>query len=319
MKFKVPFILVAAVMIAVNIHAAGTTIGDILDVATGGRATGMGTAYTAAGNDVESINYNPAGIADITKIEMQYMYWFAFGDIGVHNISYAQKLENFIVEGKVGISGVYRYMPIIANEGATDVPVNYYDFVVTGTYASRLDYFIPGDFSKNIDVGMNLKIIYENIGIYPLSAYALDLGAQYTPPGSNLKFGAALQNLGMPVKLISDMEPLPLTLRLGVAYTMDFLKDNLLLLDFDYIQDFYDTGQFVIGIEDSISKILFLRAGYNLNLDFQSPSYISLGIGLSITRFDFAAFSLSYTYRPVFWNSQGLFDSTHILALEIQM
>ncbi len=319
MKVKTLVAGMAIILISVNIYAAGTTIGDVLNVAVGGRATGMGSAYTAAGNDVESINYNPAGIADITKIQMQYMYWFSFADIGVHNISYAQSLENFFVEGKVGISGVYRYMPTISNENATDAPVNYYDFVLAGTYASKLDYFLPGDFNKNIDVGMNLKIIYENIGIYPLTAYALDLGAQLTPPGSNLKFGAVLQNLGMPVTLIKDSEPLPLTLRLGAAYKIDLQKNNLLLVDVDYIQDFYDTGQVAFGLEDGVAKIFFLRAGYTLNLDLKSPSFISLGVGLSITQFEFGIVSVNYTYRPVFWNGVGVFDNTHILSLELQL
>jgi len=319
MKAKLLIILIAVLAAASNLHAVATTVGDILDVVVGGRAAGMAGAYTAAGNDVESAIYNPAGIEEITKKQIQYMYWISYADVGVNNVSYAQPLENFIVDGNVALSGVYRNMPLISNENAVDQPVNYYDFVLDGTYANKLSYFLPGEFYKNFNVGMNLKIIYENIGIYPLTAYAVDLGTQFTPPDSNFRLGAVIQNLGFPVKVINDQEPLPLTLRAGASYKIEFQKNNQLLIDVDYIQDFYDSGQIAIGFEEMMAKMFYIRAGYDQNMDFKSASYISLGLGISISQFQIATFSVNYDYRPVLWNGFTLFDSTHVLSLEIQI
>ena len=74
------------------LFAAGTTSGDVLKAPMGGRALGLGGAYTAAGNDVEAINYNPAGISLISRKEIQYMHWFGYAELMVEHIAYAQPL-----------------------------------------------------------------------------------------------------------------------------------------------------------------------------------------------------------------------------------
>ncbi len=61
-----------------------TTSYNFLKLATNARSAGMGDAYTAVGNDLSAVFYNPAGITQIEKWELVggYTKWIVGSQIG---------------------------------------------------------------------------------------------------------------------------------------------------------------------------------------------------------------------------------------------
>lgn len=303
--------------IASNIFAGGLAGADILNISTGGRALGLGGAYTSAGDDVETIYYNPAGISLIEKKEFFYNYIISFADVNIHSFSYAQQVETPFLEGKGGISIIYRTMPDIKNEDAQDIPVKFSDMAFIVTYANSLYYFINNDLLKNFIAGLNVKFIMETLGEYNASAFAFDIGTKWNIPDSKFKLGLAFQNIGFPYKYIDEESPMPFTVRIGSSVDINLDKDNDLKLALDYIHNFYDTGKIAIGLEDNILNLVFLRAGYNISLNTDTPSSLALGAGIAITQFDITV-ALNYVWKPVFWIGLNDFDSNHILSLQVK-
>ncbi len=304
-------------VINIGIFAGGTSGADILNVSVGGRATGFNGAYTAAGDDIEAIYYNPAGISIIDKKEFFYAYIISYADINIHSFSYVQQIETPFLEGAGGLSIIYRTMPEIKNEDAEDLPVEFSDMAFLLTYANNLKYFINNDELKNFIIGLNIKFIMESLREYSASAFAFDIGLKWNLPDSNFKFGLTLQNMGFPYKYINEESPMPFTVRIGSSVDINLDKDNDLKLALDYFHNFYDIGRFAFGLEDNILNIFFLRAGYVLPVDKETPSSLALGTGISITQFDITV-SLNYTWKPIFWMNFNNFDSNHILSLQVK-
>ncbi len=315
MSKKIVFLLF--ILFNHNIFAGGSSGADILNISTGGRALGLGGAYTSAGDDVESIYYNPAGIALIDKKEFFYMYMISYADININSFSFAQPIETVFLEGTAGVSILYRTMPEIKNEDAKDSPVKFSDMAFIITYANKLFYFINSPDLKNFIVGLNIKFIMETLAQYNVSAFAFDIGTKWNMPDSKLKIGVSLQNIGFPYKYINEESPMPFLIRIGSSFDVNLDKDNDLKFALDYIHNFYDTGKVAIGLENNILNLFFLRAGYNVSLNTNTPSSLSLGAGIAITQFDINV-ALNYVWKPIFWMGISDFDSNHILSLQVK-
>ncbi len=299
-------------------YAAGDTGADVLKERAGGRAVALGEAYTALGDDVESANYNPAGIASIVKREAEISWNVKYAGMNVFYGAFAQPLETFILEGYTGLSAVYRSMPEIDNEDAVDAPVNYYDAAITGTYACNLWQFIKEESLKNLSLGISAKIATEQMGTYTGTFLAFDAGVLLNLKGTGLRLGASLLNAGL--QLASEKagstltkSPLPLTARAGAAYKIIVDEKNSTQFSLDYAQDFYDYGRFGFGLEHNLVDILFLRAGYNMAVDTRSPAVISAGAGINVTATTPVEITvgLNYTYRLYMWSWMNSPDSLH--------
>ena len=315
---KVLIAIFAVVLAAGYVFAGGSTAADILKIKTGARAMAMGGAYTAAGNDVEVINYNPAGLMLLSKKEMDFMDWLSYSGINVLSASYAQPLETALVEGVAGVSFVYRTIPDIDNADAGQPAVKYYDFVLNGAYANNLGKMFGSDTLQAFNVGLGAKLIIEQIDIYQGSSFAGDIGVNYAPKESPFKLGLSIMNLGPGIKFISDTSQLPITARIGGAYTLGLDKENSVTVGLDYIQDIFTYGQVAVGIEDNVLDILFFRGGYSLPVDTRSQQNIYGGVGIAVTQFDISL-SLNYVYNAVLWNGLTAFDSTHSFGLQVKL
>lgn len=309
------------------VFAAGETGADILKEKTGVKPLAVGEAYTSNANDLEGISYNPAAVAFIKSREITGSYLWKSFQMTVVNGAYAQPIEIFFIEGKGGISFIYRTIPEISNIDANDNPVNFYDILITATFANNLYYFIKNDFFKDVYTGLNIKFIQEQIGDNVGSTFAFDLGFIFSPLDLNYKIGLVLLNAGMPIKTLrgdtaeSDIDfgssPLPLTLRLGGSVAINIDKDNTTNFELDYIQNFYELSQFAFGIEHSIVNILFLRLGYNMYIDTKEPATLSVGVGISVTTSVpmMVTGEINYVYRVLMWNWFNSPDSTNAISI----
>ncbi len=93
-----------------NVSAQGVGItlakyaNDFLSIGVGGRALGMGSAYTAAANDVTSGYWNPAGLSKLEFPEIILMHDQRYGDIVSYN--YARWRIKVSKDETVGLSAV---------------------------------------------------------------------------------------------------------------------------------------------------------------------------------------------------------------------
>jgi len=146
----------------------------------------------------------------------------------------------------------------------------------------------------------------------------VDLGVLWQTPESfwlPVKVSAALQNLGPPVKFIAVADPLPLTARLGFSLQPLHGERHRVLLAAEVALPPDNLAKTSVGLEYSLSRILFARLGYafqhqeNLN----GPA-AGIGVAFSAGAFDVR---VDYTYRPQFWKGWESIANNHLLSLGV--
>jgi len=285
---------------------------EFLTYPMGARAVGMGRAYTAVANDIQTASWNPAGLALLKKREVSYSrlnsFSFQVGDTedSINN--------NLIALGfPTSIYGSFGFALEIQNYGATAITgpggpdiLNIVDdktMIFYGFYATSL--------TDKLDVGMDYKFVSVDFGSLDQTATtsAVDFGVLYRPFRSiPIQAGASLRNLGfaMQYKNAPQKDPLPRRLRVGGAYDVlqhlahtdvlslivstdiEMWRSKIVGEDDVVLKRPIESSQY-FGTEFSYSGLLFLRFGYIREKLFETvgPAY---GIGLNFKgiRFDLA-------------------------------
>src|SRR5580698_3902211 len=112
----------------------GTTGADILKIPIGVRPAALGGTYSAFGDDVYVIGYNPAGLARISKYSLGIDHIEGFAGVEIESLSFALPTKDY---GNLGAQVIFRHMPDINNTLATDPIVTADDLVVTFADASN--------------------------------------------------------------------------------------------------------------------------------------------------------------------------------------
>ncbi|MFH1259518.1 MAG: PorV/PorQ family protein [Elusimicrobiota bacterium] len=261
--------------------AAGKNSGEFLLIGVGARPAALGNSYTAVTGDVNSINWNPAGLTACLDSQVTFMHnqWLddsRFEYLGLVNVDNQTNI--------LGASISYLYVGNIKGRDEAGNQIDdfkAYDLAVNLSYATKL--------TNYLSLGGNLKIIRENIETVTAAGLAVDLGAIYDLSPS-LTAGLVVQNLGPAMKYIEKKETLPLVAKIGFAYTL--LDDALLLtLDANKIKD---TEIFpTIGAEYRVKSLFSLRAGYNADPDSISGAGLTYGLGLN-----WKSYSFDYAFVP---------------------
>ena len=186
--------------------ASSQETASFLNIGVGARALGMGGAYTALADDVNTAGWNPAGLAALSRREVGVAQPTRFGTLGAAG-SY---LSHGTLEGRDA-------------QGRPTGGFSAADSVVALSYARGVSAAM---------LGGSLKFAQSRIAFASGEAVAADLGARLAlasfGPGRPL-LGAAVQNLGSGMRLGDQTAPLPLTLSLGagsVSYTHLTLPTN---------------------------------------------------------------------------------------------
>jgi len=74
-------ILLSQIVNAQVIGRVGSTAAPFLKIGVGGRALGMGEAYTTLAEDITGIYWNPAGLANITKMQVILNHYEYIADL----------------------------------------------------------------------------------------------------------------------------------------------------------------------------------------------------------------------------------------------
>lgn len=271
----------------------GTSGATFLKIPVGARPAAMGEAYSAIGDDVYSIFYNPAGLAGLRHVEFAGMRNDHFQDTSHHFGAVAIPLLSWVntrrpknAYGVLALSLTSLSISDIERRGVveTDEPT---DTFGASDFAYTLGYGV--NIRKTLAIGAAFKFITQTIDSTGASAYALDAGAQYHR--ERLSLGSGFRNAGSAVKFRSSRDPLPVVVYAGAGYA---LSENWTgTLELHLPRD--DSLTFALGTEYRRKLIKgvtgAVRGGYNTAYgQADGPGGVTLGLGATYgrTSFDFA-------------------------------
>lgn len=277
----------AAALAAASPSAAagvGTTGAQFLQVGVGARPLAMAGAFTALADDANAVNWNPGALGEVKTKNFTASYNALFKDESQGFLAYAAPA------GKSGAVAVGVNYLIVSDIQRRDQDTESPDSTFANhNYALDLAYgrsVLPGVLS----VGANLKYIREDLDAFKGSAMAVDFGALYHTPVELLTAGLTVQNLGTKI----GPDPLPLTVKGGVAYRM-FRSRLILASDVDWrAVDERVYGD--LGAEFWIDKALALRSGYQLGHgEDKAGSLVGFAAGFGVK---ISSLSLDYAFVP---------------------
>ena len=272
-----------------------------LRIGIGGRAAGMGEAYTAAAGGAEATFWNPALLSSENNNSVTFAHTEWLEDIRIEFLGYSFGKGNL----NFGIS--------INSNTVSDIEKRSNPVVTPEGYFSAGDFFIglsaACKLKENLKIGITGKYLYQKIYIEDASGYAFDIGAGYDMPGINLKLGAVIKNIGSVNALKDEKTPLPSLYRIGAVYTLPELGENISLLFSTDIEKLFDSGIGSLldyftyhGIEAGYKEKMFLRAGYQSGFEARG---VSFGLGVKIKKYSF-----DYGFQPFSFQM----GSTHRLS-----
>ncbi|MBN1622370.1 MAG: PorV/PorQ family protein [Endomicrobiales bacterium] len=287
--FKKFLVVAMAVCMATTLTFAaskGTSGAQFLKIIAAPRPAAMGGAYAAMSDDVNSIVFNPSGLAFLKKKEAVLVQNSWIQDISNQYLAFGMPTENM---GTFGLSVIMLSITDIDHRDNLANDLGSYDardMAVSLAYARCLN--------EQWGVGLNAKIIQSKIEDESASAFAVDIGGLYKV-SERVDLGLVIQNLGTEVKFISEGDPLPMTVRLGGGYTP--INDLLLGLDVVYPNDsdIYASigGEYNLKV---IEKFEFpIRAGYRSGMETGGLSGLNAGLGVLYNNF----LGVDFTWTPV--------------------
>lgn len=311
MKLHVFFLLVA-VSLGAALQAqifpplggqrAGISALTFLKMDLNPRSAALGGANLCLSGDAFSAFSNPASLAENEGLTVgaANTFWTAGINASAFSIGTRGKAGNFALS----LGGL--------SSGAMEVRT---EFQPNGTgelfYAS---YFSAGlTYSKQLTdyfrYGVTLKYVREQLGDFFANTAALDLGFLYRTDFKDLSFAVAVQNFGLNSVLQGDLPgentfsgqsrniedyPAPTIFQLGVSIipwkSADEKQNITTSVQLNHPND--NAENLRIGAEYSWREILFLRAGYKLNVIDQDLPTAGIGlrsrIGRNPLRIDYA-------------------------------
>jgi long-subunit fatty acid transport protein len=299
--------LLVAFVFATNVSLAQQqNTYDFLKLNVDARSSAMAGSFVSVENDVNTIFYNPAGLATIDQKQASVGFFKYLMDINSGNASYTQKYNNIGYFG-AGIRFV--------NYGSFDKYDESYQNIGTfGASDIALSLGYANKYKDKFKYGANAKLIYSTIDEYSSFGLALDLGALYAFPEQKISFGLSVLNLGTQLKKYnSTSESLPLDIRIGMTKTLEHLPLTV-NIGFANLANSYDKfyerfKNIIVGGEFILSDYILLRVGYNNaeRLNFKTGTNLGIGgfsAGLGIKFTD--QYKLDYSF-----NSLGNIGSAH--------
>ncbi|MDI6794844.1 MAG: PorV/PorQ family protein [bacterium] len=265
---------------------------SLLKIGIGARPAGLGGAFTALSDDINGLHWNPAGLGRFQGKELAFTHTVFVGDIREEFVGYAHFLGRL---GTVGGGLTYLHLDEVHNRDALIASFTPYDLLGILTWAGKI--------GRDFEIGANLKYIYEkNREAEITKAGYFDVGGRAS--FRRLRFGFVFQNIGKDGDFEDKEDPLPQTVRGGIA--LGFFKDAVLVA-LDTIKEKDKDANYRLGVEYRPGGNLFLRLGAKLDEDEEAKITAGLGLTWKICRLDYA-----------FLRHDRNSDNTHPLSLSLR-
>jgi hypothetical protein len=262
--------------------------GEFIAIGIGGRALGMGSAYTAVANDIASGYWNPAGLASIEYPQIALMHDERFA--GLVNYDYGAVALPIGPVSTLALSVIRLGVDNIPNTQYAGVDINglplppdeWQNFVRIDP--DRITYYNAADWafflsyarkiSESFSYGANLKLIHRDLESASAVGIGFDIAARYAMT-RNFAVGANIQDITTTLVAWSTgrNELITPTLRTGGAYTLNALSGRFTpALDLDIrFENRRSASAFNIGamsfdphagLEYEYKNIIAVRTGY---------------------------------------------------------
>lgn len=297
-------LLAAGLVLCVNAHLfaqnpnIGTSGAQFLKIPVGPRATAMGGAYVANGNDASALFWNPAGIANVKDNELFASFTTLWADINLSHAALVVSTENI---GMFGVSmtlltmGQMEVTTELQPEG-TGQTFDAQDIMLGVSYARHL--------TEEFSVGVTMKLVNQRIWNESASGVCFDVGTQYRIGIEDLSIGMSMTNFGpdmrydgrdlsvqydastqnpenrlSPAQLAPDDYPLPLYFQVGVSMTVVNAEDFTVNVAADAAHPNDNKERVNVGTEMTILGNFFLRGGYRFGYDTERATF---GAGVDV-------------------------------------
>ncbi len=293
----------------------GTSQGQILKLGIGNpKALALGRAYTALAEGVESLNFNPAGLARSNSREFAIAMTDWIDDFKGHYLAYSHPH----MRSNIGLSAAYFTLDGFDVRDANGLPIAGSDiFVRMGFVSGAFAWSLP---AERIFLGSGLKMVFEDYAGLRSTSYAGDAGLLWQRDGP-WEFGASLLNISV------DAKKIPWSARAGAAYSFP----EFVTLSADLIEDRDSKTRMGFGMSLELPEaaevgFITLRTGYYA-VDNQGESTmgilksfnlhrtpgISFGLGVDTENSSLYNVSFDYSLVPL-----GALGTSHHLAVKFR-
>ncbi len=278
---------------------------DFLSVELPPQAAGMGGAYVAAIEGVESIFWNISGTANVKTqgLFAGYIPWFV--ESYIPYFGYVRKVAPY---GNIGlfVSGVSsrNFQKATEDDGLIDETFNYTAVQIGVSYARY--------FTDKFAAGIALKFINEDFGgITNTRGIAIDAGTIFWTGFKSLRLGMSFMNLGPDLTPSGtyyqyqtdtyekySSYPLPVIFRIGGA--MEIIETQNMKLtasvELDHPTDYYESLR--AGLRLVFSPYISIYTGYRYYIGELDESFAPGGLGAGIS-IKYNYFGLSYSFSEM--------------------
>ena len=265
-----------------KVGAAGA---QFLKIGVGARASGMAGAFTSIANDLTSLYWNPAGLADVKKMNGDFHYTKWFGNFSHSFAAISMPInDNYIVAAQI-LSFSSDEIPIttLAQPEGTGSHYTINDVSIGVSFSGYL--------TDQFSFGVTAKYVQNAFSSLNSSGIAFDIGTMYDTGIQGIKLGFAMFNLGtemkysgqdlnstrkyidalkaapLDVSYLSNAYPMPLIFRAGISTELINTDENKLLVSGDFITLSDTPEQFALGAEYTWNNLLSIRGGYRIGND----------------------------------------------------
>ncbi len=318
-KYLLLIILISfqTVSFAGDFSKVGTTAAQFLKIGVGGRAMGLGGAFTALANDVTSLYWNPSGITHLQTVSVAVSHSEWFADISHDFIGVVVPLSSadIVALNVIALNTGEQEVTTVTQPEGTGVFYDVSDLAIGLSYARAL--------TDRFSLGLTVKYIQQNMYNESASTFAVDIGTYLRTGFHDLviamnisNFGGSMQLDGRDLITITDINsqvsgnhnpdallkteswPLPLMFRVGIA--MNFVggndplissDNNRLTFAIDGVHPNDNTEKVNIGGEYAWSETIFARVGYKINYDVEKWAFgvgFQMNVGDQKVGFDYA-------------------------------
>ncbi|MCG3205367.1 MAG: hypothetical protein KCHDKBKB_02087 [Elusimicrobia bacterium] len=241
----------------------------------GSRAPAMAETYTAINRDVESLQYNPAGLTGLKRAEIILGYARGFAEDKSASAAFAVPTSIGCIGSAIGYYDAGEAELVDTNGVLRTVHVQQ-DLLWQIGWAHSYAHF-PS-------VGVSAKILRTELGeAESATAFAGDIGIQHSAWKGN-NFGLALLNFGPDVKFLDEADPLPTSLKAGISQVFQMQTRQQFLLATDIGRNVNEAQSFIsVGSEYSFNSIA-IRLGYRIDLkdSENKDNRFSVGTGFHV-------------------------------------
>lgn len=331
--------IILTLFLAVNIGFSGprsklgTSAAPELLIPVGSIGTSLNGSNLSNITGVDAIFWNPAGLASLNspKAELLFSHSIYFADMNMQYLAVGASLGNIMNLGlsirSLNIGDIYETTEIQPDGTGTIFKPSY--ITANLTLAKQL--------TDKIRFGTNIKLITESVANVSATGFAFDFGIQYKGGNTGLAFGIALKNLGPAMtfngsgldrtvtgvngntsiqRVILQEFDLPTSLELGVSYSANLGKKNMVNLYSAFNNSSFSSDEYRFGLEYNWNNILSLRGGANVYPDKESKEALfgpTFGAGIKYP-IGSMTIGFDYAYRHV---TETAFNTNHYFTLNL--